>query len=444
MISRALPLFFLASSALGQLSAATIPAGAPLAVALDHNSSMRTGTHIQGHLLYPVYVDNTLVLPKGTTVLGTVAGLQPDRTRRTHAILGGDFTPFRTPVIRFTTLKLSDGTAIPLTAADASAGAPVYRAVAPERANGGLVHQQVKAGIDAARGDLAYFIARGKGDRFVQWIYSQLPYHPQRIEKDTAWTVDLTAPIDVPAHAEAAPTPAPVRKPHFWEIQPATPDQPRPGAWRVEANLTDNISSETSARGQTIHAVVAQPVLNADHSVAVPQGATLVGSITQAKRARWFGRSGVLTFNFDQMLVPGHTTQTVETRLTGADSAQDIALSSEGQAKSRPHDRIAIPLILAVMAASPLDRDEGHAHHATRKNATGGAAGLGLIGTIVGAAGGSPYVAAGIGYWGLARSVFGRWLARGQKIAFPKDSRIIVETVPRQSAPIHPDPTRHP
>jgi hypothetical protein len=444
MISRALPLLFLAFFALCQLPAATVPAGAPLAVALDRNTPMRAGTSLEGHLLYPVYVDNTLVLPKGTTVLGKVTDLDPDRSRRTHAVLGGDFTLFRTPVVRFTALKLSDGSTVPFTAADASAGAPVYRAVAPERTKGGIVHQQIQAGLDAGRSDLAYFIAPGKGDRFVQWIYSQLPYHPQRIEKDTAWTVELTAPIEVPAHAEPAPTPAPARKPHFWEIQPAPPDQPRPGTWRVEADLTDDISSETSTRAQIIHAVVAEPVLNPDHTVAVPQGATLVGSVTQAKRARWFGRSGILTFNFSQLVLPDQKTQTVETRLTGADSAQDIALNSEGQAKSRPHDRVAIPLILAFMAASPLDRDEGHAHHATRKNATGGAAGLGLIGTIVGAAGGSPYVAAGIGYWGAARSVFGRWIARGQKIAFPKDTRIIVETVPRQSAPIHPDPTRTP
>lgn len=441
MIRRALPLpFLLTAAALAQPAA--IPAGTPLAIALDRNTGMRSGAPVQGHLLYPIFVNNALVLPKGTAVLGTVDGLQPDRTRRTHAILGGDFTPFRTPSVRFTTLKLADGSSIALAATEASAGAPVYRAVAPERAKGGLVHQQFKAGLDAGRSDLAYFIAPGKGDRFVQWIYSQLPYHPQRIEKETAWTVELTAPVAIPPQTESAPAAAPARKPHFWEVQPVPPEQPRSGAWRVEANLVDGISSETSARGQSIHALVAQPVLNPDRTVAVPQGATLVGSVTQAKRARWFGRSGVLTFNFNQLVLPSQKTQTVETRLTGADSAQDITLNSEGQAKSRPRDRVAIPLILVVMAASPLDRDQGHAHHATRKNATGGAAGLGLIGTIVGAAGGSPYVAAGIGYWGVARSVFGRWLARGQKIAFPKDTRIVVETVSRQSAPIHPSPTR--
>ncbi|HKO20446.1 MAG TPA: hypothetical protein VJU82_16340 [Acidobacteriaceae bacterium] len=270
MIRRALPLpFLLTAAALSQTAA--IPGGTPLAIAADQNTAMRSGAPIQGRLLYPIYVDNTLVLPKGTTVLGTVDGLQPDRTRRTHAILGGDFTPFRTPNVRFTTLKLADGSSVPLTTTEASAGAPVYRAVAPERAKGGAVHQQIKAGLDAGRSDLAYFIAPDKGDRFLQWIYSQLPYHPQRIEKETAWTVELTAPVAVPPQTESAPAAAPARKPHFWEVQPVPADQPRSGAWRVEANLADGISSETSARGQSIQALVAQPVLNPDQTVAVPR-----------------------------------------------------------------------------------------------------------------------------------------------------------------------------
>lgn len=441
MIRRTVAFLLFSPSVLAQTQRGTIPEHTPLAIALDANTPMRAGAEVRGHTLYPIYVDNSLVLPQHSRVIGHVETLRPDRPRRTQAILGGDFTPFRTPVVRFTTLKLSDGATLPLSTTEASVGAPVYRAVAPERAKGGIVRQQVKAGLDAARSDLAYFIAPGKGDRFLQWIYSQLPYHPQRIAKDTAWTVELTAPLDVPGHTEAPATP-PARKTHFWEVQPTPPEQPHPGTWRIQANLADSIASETSTRGQTIHAVVAEPVLNADQSVAVPEGATLVGTVTQARPARWFGRSGVLTFSFSQLVLPDQQTQTVETRLTGADSAQDITLNTEGQAKSRPRDRVAIPLILAAMAASPLDQDEGHAHHTDRKNGTGGAAGLGLIGTILGVAAKSPEAAAGIGYWGTARSVFGRWVARGQKIAFPKDTRIIVETVPRRSAPIHADPNR--
>lgn len=444
MLHRTLLIVVLLSPcALAQTQRATIPEHTPLAIALDRNAPMRAGMEIRGHLLYPIYVDNTLAIPQGTTVLGHVDNLQPDRPRRIDAMLGGDFTPFRTPIVRFTALKFPDGTTLPLATSEASVGAPVYRAVAPERAKGGIVGQQFKAGLDAARGDLAWFIAPGKGDRFLQWIYSQIPYHPQRIAKDTAWTVELIQPVNVPPPTEA-PVPPPAHKPHFWEVQPTPPEQPHPGTWRIEANLADKITSEISTRGEAIHAVVAQPVFNSDHSVAVPEGATLVGTVTQAKRARWFGRSGVLTFSFSQLVLPDQQTQTVETRLTGADSAQDITLNSEGQAKSRPRDRVSIPLILAVMASSPLDQDAGHAHHMDRKNATGGAAGLGLIGTIVGLTAHSPEAAAGIGYWGTARSVFGRWVARGHTIAFPKDTRIIVETVARHAKPIRPDPTRTP
>jgi hypothetical protein len=446
MIRRALAFSFslLVSSACCQLPGVKIPEGTALAVALDRSYPMRSGTPIQGHLLYPVYVDNTLVLPEGTVVKGTVQALERDSSRRTHAMLGGDFTPFRTPLVRFTSLQLADGSSVPVSTGPASRGTPVYRAVAPERAKGGFLRQQFKAGVDAGRGDLAYFIAPGKGDRFVQWIYSQIPYHPQRIEKETTWTVELARPLDVSPQPQHPAAPSVKRNPHFWQVQPPVAEQLQAGAWRVEANLSEPLSSESSTRGQSIRAVVAEPVLNSDHSVAVPQGSTLVGSVTQAKRARWFGRSGVLTFNFNQLIAPDQQTQTVETRLTGADSAQEITLNSEGQAKSRPRDRVAIPLILAVMASSPLDQDNGHAHHTGRKNATGGAAGLGLIGTIVGLAGGSPNVAAGIGYWGLARSVVGRWIARGQKISFPKNTRIVVETVARHSAPMRADPTHTP
>ena len=449
MTCRVSPLFcllslsFLACSARSQPPGATLPTGTPLAIALDRNYPMRAGAQIQGHLLYAIYADNRLVLPAGTKIAGTVDSLARDRSRRTHAILGGDVTPFRIPRVRFTRVQLADGTSLPLTTQPASNGAPVYRAVAPPAVTGGFLRREFNAGLDAARGDLAYFIAPGKGDRFVQWIYSQLPYHPQRIEKDTAWTVELASALKVPvAPSPGVTTPTPQHRPHFWEVRQPAPDQPHPGVWRIEANLEDDITSESSTRGQSIHAVVAQPVVEPDGSIAVAQGATLTGSITEAHRARWLGRSGVLTFNFSQLTLPDREIQAVETRLTGADSSEGIGLNAEGQAKARPRDRVAIPLILAVMASGPLDQDKGHFHHAARKNGTAGAAGLGLIGTVVAAAGGSPSVALGIGYWGMARSVFGRWIARGQTIAFPKDTRIVVETIPRRAQPIRPDPRR--
>jgi hypothetical protein len=74
------------------------------------------------------------------------------------------------------------------------------------------------------------------------------------------------------------------------------------------------------------------------------------------------------------------------------------------------------------------------------KNAVGGAAGLGLVGTLISLTGISPNAAAGIGYYGAVRAFYYRWIARGQKIDFAKNTRIVVETTPRSSAPMRSNP----
>jgi hypothetical protein len=424
-----------------------IPAGTPLALTIDRNYRMRVGEPIRARLLYPIYADNQLLLPKDTLVTGTVSRLRSDHKRRMNAALGGDFTPFRIPEVRFEQIVLANGVSVPFDAGPAIDGTPIYRAVAPPAAKGGFLRREIESGLNAVRGDLAFYIAPGRGDRFLQFVYGRLPYHPQRIEKGTSWTIETTAALELPQQPPSAlpPDPSPQRKRHFWEQPaPATPPLTNDsGTWIVQANLADSLSSDTSKSGEAIKAVVAEPIYNSDHTVAVPEGATLIGTVTRAKPARRFGRSGVLSFNFSQLVLPDAEAQTVETRLTGADSAQNIVLNSEGQAQSKPQDKIAIPLFLAALAARPLDQDCGHSGgcsgNTPGKSGLGGAAGLGLVGTIVGIAGGSPYVAAGIGYWGAARAVYSRWIARGQTIAFPKDTRIVVQTTPRHSAPMRPN-----
>jgi len=427
-----------------QTGPGTVPAGTPLTVRIEQNTPMRAGEPVSGRLLYPIYADNRLLLPKDTVIRGEVVSLHSDHSRRVRAVMGGDFTPFHTPVVHFTEIKLSNGRTVPFRSGTAGDGAPVYRAVAPPATKGGLVRRRFNAGLDAARSDIAIYTAPGKVDRLMQFVYGRLPYHPQRIEKGTSWTVETTEQVEVPA--QAAPPREPqkpaARKPRLWEerVEPAAVPN-NTGAWIVQANLEDALSSESSSKGQAIHAVVAEPIFNADHSLAVPQGATLVGAVTRAKPARRFGRSGVLSFSFSQLMLPGTETQTVKTRLTGADTAEQIALNSEGQAQAKPQDKISVPFILAMLASRPLDQDKGRAGAGGQngRNGIGGAAGLGLMGTVVSMAGGSPYAAAGIGYWGAARAFYYRWIARGQKIAFARDTRIVVETTPRRSSPMKPD-----
>jgi hypothetical protein len=441
----AIALSLTSCAALCQTEGGTLPGGTPLALRIDEHLPMRNGQPVRAHLLYPVYDDNKLLIPADTIVTGSVVELRSDHSRRIRAAFGGDFTPFRKPVVRFNSFVLADGTTIPFTSDDAADGAPIFRAVAPPPAKGGFLRREFNGLLSVGRSDVAIFTGPEKADRFVQFIYSQIPYHPQRIDKGTAWTVETSHSVEIPAQpAPPAPVVAAERKPHFWEEPrpPVDPARADTGSWMVQAYLDEPLSSETSKEGQAIKATVAQPVLNPDHSIAIPQGATLIGSVTRAKPSRKFGRTGVLTFNFRQLQVPNEETRTVETRLTGADSARDIALDSEGQAKSKPQDKISLPIILALMASRPLDQDSHNGiagGSSLGKNAVGGAAGLGLLGTVIGLSGGSPNLAAGIGYYGAARAVYYRWIVHGQKIDFAKNTRIVVETTPRKSPALKPD-----
>jgi hypothetical protein len=428
-----------------QTEGGTLPAGTPLALRIDQHLPMRNGQPVRAHLLYPIYGDDKLLLPKDTVVDGSVIELRSDRSRRIRAVLGGDFTPFHKPVVRFNSFVLAGGDSIPFDSGDATDGAPIFRAVAAPPAKGGFLRRQFDGLLTVARSDVAIVTGPEKADRFVQFIYSQIPYHPQRIEKGTAWTIETSHSVEVPAlPAPPALAVAAPPKRHFWEepLSPAEPARIDNGSWLVQANLDEPLSSETSKDGQTIKATIAEPIFNPDHTIAIPQGSTLIGAVTRAKPSRKFGRTGVLTFSFGQLHIPDAETRTVETRLTGADSARDIALNSEGQAKSKPQDKISLPIILALMASRPLDRDEhdGGGGNSLGKNAVGGAAGLGLVGTVISLTGISPNAAAGIGYYGAARAFYYRWIAHGEKIDFARNTRIVVETTPRRSAPMKSDP----
>jgi hypothetical protein len=408
----------------------TLPAGTPLPVSIDDHLPMRVGQPVRAHLLYPVYVDNTLILPEKTIVTGTVTELHANRSQRNNARLNGDFTPFHTPVVSFDGITLPDGTKLQMTTNTATDGALLYRLVAPPPRKGGFIRKQYDTGMQVLRGQLDTITAPHKGDRLLQLFYHQLPYHPERIESGTAWTVETTAPIEIPAQP-AFPAAA------------AAPDKTKPPtahdsqqSWLIQAYLGKEMTSATAKVGEPIKATVAEPIYNPDHTIAVPQGATLVGAITKAKSARSFGRAGTLGFDFNQLILPDGDTQNVQSELKGVDSAStvDLEMNSEGKVQPKPQDKIVVPLLLALLATRPLDEDRDFQGG---RNFLG-ANGFGLVGNIIGLAGGSKYVATGIGAYGTAVSLYRRWIASGHQVSFPRDARIVLQTTPRKSAVLKP------
>jgi hypothetical protein len=397
---------------------------------------MRAGQPIRAQLIYPVYADQTLVLPAKTVISGTVTALRSNHSRRITARLRGDFTPFNTPIVRFTGIILADGSTLPISTGTATDGAPIYRLVAPPPRKGGLIRQQWDNGIQIFRDRLAIITGPEKRDRLIQFLYTQLPYHPQRIEKNTAWTVETSEPISISPQTTPVVT-APIPPP----IQATSPHDDTSQMWIIQAYLDEKLSSATSKSGQEIKATVAEPIFNADHTIAVPQGATMIGAVTQAKPARLFGRAGGLHFDFRQLVLPTGTTQNVQASLTGADSdaGQNLALDSEGQVKPKPQDKLLVPFALLVLAARPLDVDHGDGSGGVfGKNAVASNS-LGVIGFIVGTAAGQRNLAAGIGYYGAAISIYERWIKRGHEVSFARDTRLVLQTTPRRAPLLHPD-----
>ena len=159
----------------------------------------------------------------------------------------------------------------------------------------------------------------------------------------------------------------------------------------------------------------------------IPQGSQLEGTVTQAKSARWFGRSGKLRFSFRELKLPNGRSQHVDGTLTGADASKfsDLQLDAEGGVQQNSRSGAAIPLVLMFLAGRALDDDGSLAG-----NSAVASNGFGIVGRVVGIVGGSRNLAAGIGFYAAALSFYERWVARGHDVIFSKDTRIEVTTTP--------------
>jgi hypothetical protein len=421
----------------GQVISLQLPSTTPLSIELLQHAPMKVGEPLQGRLLYPAYVDNRLAVPAGTVLRGSVIQLDSDRSHRIHSRLRGDFTPFHIPIVRFDRLVLPDGTLQPIESDSAKDGVPILRlSPPPGKQKGSFIARQIAAQKQRLKDTAALFTAPGRGDRLVQFIYTQLPYHPERIETGTSWTVTLDQPLSVrvndirPDDRNQRDTSASAGQ-GAQAVPNATgssPDQRK--EWRLRAYLQQTISSAKQKPGDSFQALVSEPVFNADHTIAVPQGSVMIGEITQTKPARSFGRQGKLRFRFRELKLPNGFSQPVEGTLAGIDAnrSADLQIDSEGGIQQKSQNRVIVPLVLTLLAGRAFDDDGSQlAHSAVASN------GFGIVGRVVGMVANSRNVAAGIGMYGAALSFYDLWLAHGRDVVFVKNTRVEVTTTPSRT-----------
>lgn len=398
--------------------------GTSLQVGVQRHYAMKAGEPIEGRLLHPIYAEGKLVVPEDTLVRGKVIALAPDEKARWHARLRGDFTPFHIATVRFDEMMLPTGPAA-MDAATATGGAPVVHlttpGVSPKQSFVAKEWAQAKSNLHAK---IEYFTAPGKSDRALQFVYHQLPYHPERIETHTAWSFELASPLDLPAQAVS--------------VNPAAQGATLPGkpeVWSVHALLEDGLTSATARAGDSVKALVVEPVYDKDKQLVVPQGATLVGKVTTSTAARSFGRNGKLRFTFQQVQFPEGPNKPVEGALAGAatEKTQNLSLDAEGTISPRSQSSVIAPLLLTLLAGRALDQDG----NMTVDNGVA-SNGFGLVGRIVGLTASNRNLAAGLGYYAASLSLYENFLRSGHDVVFPKDTRIEIETTPLRAPVLTP------
>ena len=392
---------------------ATLPAGLPLRVQVDHRYRMRLNAPVAGYLLDPVYISDHVLLPAHTPIYGKIVHLAPvHKSTRTWALLNGDVTPLKTPELTFTSIQLPDGTRVPLNskAIERTAGVVHMAAQKKKPSLWQRIYAPIHAKIQSVKSMLHIHQHHHKAEWALRFFYNQLPYHPQDIWSGTQFDVELTAPLTLPDSKATKPI-------------PITPPNGHIPAGTIEARLTTGISSATSKIGTPVEAVLTQPYMDTSHQhVLLPTGTRLVGAVQQSKPARSFGRNGILRFTFRQVQLPTGTMERVHSQMAAVEGqkGQNISVDSEGGAKANSDQgKFLAPLALgAVAGVSTFDPASGQGTSLEYSN------GFGLAANVVSAIYVNPLAVEGLAYYALGKSITLRWVLRGHNVEFPKDTRM--------------------
>ena len=396
--------------------AATIPAGVPLRVALDHRYSIRTGTRVEGRLTSAVYLVDHVVLPVDTPVYGVVVGRHPvKKSIRINALLDGDFTPLAVPEVRFDALQLPDGSLLQFSAPAIERDAVTVRMTSATADTS--VRGRLKTEFAARRQEMmGSYVSKGRVERLEQYFYKMLPYHPQNLWTGQQFDANLQQPLAVP---QPASQPASLPLGDFAAAR---------SSGVLEARLTRNLTSATCPAGMPIEAVLSKPLFDEKREhLLLPEGTVLTGSIVESHRAAMFGRNGHLRFTFRKVEMPENTA-TIHGILVGAESApgQNLSIDSEGGTRASSPNPALGTLALAVLAAASHGDDGG-----TPLNAAIVSNGFALVGRLASVASGNKNVASGFAYYALGKNIYRRYIARGKDVVFPQNTRVQIELAER-------------
>jgi hypothetical protein len=404
---------------------AALKPGSVIEIQIDHDVRMHKGMAVAAHTVYPAYIDNRLLLPKGTEVQGKIVQVRrAPRKVYFPALEHVDFTPPHVVTLQFTSFQLPDGASLPFQAATSAGGILVVRFdTTPAGLHPpSLPRRMLSDAMAREKATVSSFAGLRRWDRAKRFIFSQLPLHPEYVDQGLQYTLSLSQPLTVPfAEEPSAPPSKPAAKAGDRLKHPAI----------VSAKLLTTLTSKNSVRGTKVTAIVTQPLLNDKNQVEVPQNTLLLGEVTQVKPAGKWGRDGRLRFAFHQMQFPAGYRQAVHgtTQAVMADQRQHLGIDAEGGAQPQPKSALA-PIALSMLAAHAAEDDEAVAGAAASN-------GFALLGRFVAMAPGARYFGAGVGAFAAGRAIYERFIDHGTDVSFPKNTRIEIAVDPIHSPLMH-------
>lgn len=392
-------------------------------VRIVHEASVQVGKEIEARTINDYYVHNELVIPSGTLVIGKITRVTPIRRRaRLDAMSHGDFTPLRTPEITFTDLRLADGRDIPISTDAASTASKTVRFLAHRSEHTSLLRREWASLMGRKNEAVKVVTAPGKKDRAEEYLYSQLPWHPQEVENGTVYDIHLRESVNVVAPTQVA----------------NSADQGIAKGTNLEARLITPLDSRKVKKNDPVSAIVTAPELDANRHIEIPQGSLLYGRIVDVRAARRFGRNGALRFNFERLRLPEGFEQRVNGVATAIDSAHgsELAIDAEGGVQPPSNKNVIAPLALTLLSASALHEDESPAAHAGIASN-----GFGLATRIVSITTKSNVFGGVIGGISAVRMIYSRFLAHGKDVSFDRGTGIEVDLGPTHAPMTRPDAT---
>jgi len=427
-----------------------VPAGRAIRVAIDRTVTVKDlGQPVSGTLVDDVYAYDRIVMAAGSHVVGHINEIDPvSRGTRIRAMLTGSLSPSRRVVLRFDTVFVADGRAIPVRTLVTGGAQRVRRQLAKDEKSGadeaappaqsGLVAsgtQKVGEAVSAAKQQahdaLAEITGPDKMDRLKTAVVSHLPYHPQFLQKGTVYNAELEAPV---SFGRVTPVP---------RAAPGTSPAPESV---LAARLVTALDSAKTPRGTAVEAILTEPVFSADHELIMPEGTKLEGEVTFAKPARSWHRNGQLRFLVERAQPPAEDPAPLLASLYSVDVSQadGVALDDEGGARVTNSKTRFVAPALAILA---LQGSRGHEHHKDSdgdpydlgtapapvsgnfgSQSLGGFFGFGLVG--VGLSLASRPVGVAFAAVGAVRITYRNIVGKGRELSFPADTPIQIRLAP--------------